>query len=177
MNNYAKEQTIVLEGFGLKLIRLTEDKIELVRNWRNNIEVQQYMEYRDYITPEMQKQWFSKINNDNNFYFLLNKDGKDIGLMDIKEVDYSKGEGEWGSLIWDTSLRNMHIGTKSKILMADFAFDDLGLNILKTNVLESNTRSIRVNSKFGFIQVANRKYLLSKEDYYKHRTEILENLR
>ena len=30
------------------------------------------MEYKDYITPEMQSAWFRKINNDNNFYFIIN---------------------------------------------------------------------------------------------------------
>lgn len=176
MNNLIKEEKTELEGWGVKLTRLTEDKIELVRTWRNKPEVQQYMEYRNYITSEMQKQWFPKINNDENFYFILSKDGKDIGLMNIKDIDYTKGEGESGSLIWDMSFRNMHIGTKSKILLTDFAFDYLKLNTLRATILENNVRSIRLNLKFGYIQVAEGKYLLLKENYYKNRTDILNNL-
>lgn len=42
MNNLIKEEKTELEGWGVKLTRLTEDKIELVRTWRNKPEVQQY---------------------------------------------------------------------------------------------------------------------------------------
>lgn len=177
MDNLLKKEKIELEGWGIKLTRLTEDKIEFVRDWRNKPEVQQYMVFRDYITPEMQKQWFSRISNSNNFYFILSKDGKDIGLINIKDIDYSKGEGESGSLIWDVSFRNMQIGTKSQILLTDFAFDSLKLNRLKATILENNVRSARLYLKFGYAQVAERKYLLLKENYYKHRIDILNKLK
>ena len=39
------------EKYGITLKRLTVDKIELVRNWRNDPKISQYMEFRDYITP------------------------------------------------------------------------------------------------------------------------------
>ena len=47
------------EKYGVKLERLTADKIELVRNWRNDPKISQYMEFRDHITAEMQKKWFA----------------------------------------------------------------------------------------------------------------------
>jgi hypothetical protein len=55
------------EKYGVKLERLTADKIELVRNWRNDPKISQYMEFRDHITAEMQKKWFASVDNENNY--------------------------------------------------------------------------------------------------------------
>ncbi|MDZ7743378.1 MAG: hypothetical protein U5Q03_16975 [Bacteroidota bacterium] len=41
--------------YGISLNRLKEDDIELVRKWRNSRKINQFMEYREEITPEMQK--------------------------------------------------------------------------------------------------------------------------
>lgn len=80
---------IIIRDYGVELHQLTEDKIELVRNWRNSDKISRYMEYREYITIEMQKQWFTKINqSDNQFYFIIMVDGKEIGLINIKNVDW-----------------------------------------------------------------------------------------
>lgn len=94
-------QDLVLEGYGVKLKRLTHDKIELLRQWRNDPKIQQYMIYRETITPEMQEKWFQKINNDHNFYFIIEYEGKEIGCVNIKDVDYEKKCGEPGIFIYD----------------------------------------------------------------------------
>jgi len=60
-----------LSKYGVKLHRLREEDIELVRTWRNSPLIRQYMEFRDEITPEMQKEWFLSINNNENYYFII----------------------------------------------------------------------------------------------------------
>jgi len=62
---------MVLSNYDITLVRLTYDQLELVRNWRNDPKISQYMEFRDYITPEMQIKWFNKVNNRNNYYFVI----------------------------------------------------------------------------------------------------------
>ncbi|GAK91041.1 hypothetical protein JCM19297_2486 [Nonlabens ulvanivorans] len=42
----------------IKLIPLTEDKLELVRAWRNSTEVSSYMYTESIITAEQQLNWF-----------------------------------------------------------------------------------------------------------------------
>ena len=49
---------LVLNGYGITLSRLTEDKIETVRKWRNSEKIRQFMVYQKEITQEQQKQWF-----------------------------------------------------------------------------------------------------------------------
>ncbi len=162
--------------YGLKLSRLTEDKIEMIRQWRNSPEIQQYMIYRDHITSEMQKAWFARINNEHNYYFLLSLDGREIGVMNLKDIDYQAKTAEKGSLIWDISLRGKGIGTKANVMILDFAFNDLELNSVRIEILPENIRSIKANIKFGFIhcaEISSKLYILTKENYYKHRQEIV----
>ena len=47
--------------YDIILERLTLDKIELVRNWRNDPKISQYMDFKEYISPEMQLNWFIKL--------------------------------------------------------------------------------------------------------------------
>ena len=140
----------VLEGYGVKLRRLTEDKIELVRKWRNDPKIQQYMEYREYITPEMQKAWFKKIDNDNNFYFIIEYQGKEIGVINIKNVDYERKTGEPGIFIYDDACLNLDVGIRASLCQNDFIWNVLNLEWLHGHVLKSNKRAVRMNALFGY---------------------------
>jgi len=62
---------VELNSYGITLQRLNINKIELIRNWRNDPKISQYMFSKDFITSEMQLEWFNKINNEFNFYFIL----------------------------------------------------------------------------------------------------------
>lgn len=72
-------------GNDIILHRLTEDKIELVRYWRNYPKIQQYMDYCEHITAEQQKRWFASINNDKNYYFIVEMNGREIGFVNINK--------------------------------------------------------------------------------------------
>ena len=74
---------IKLEKYGVTLKQLTHDKIELVREWRNDPKISQYMEYREYITSEMQEKWFEETNNDKNYFFLIEFEGKEIDRKSV----------------------------------------------------------------------------------------------
>jgi RimJ/RimL family protein N-acetyltransferase len=172
----------VIENYGVRLKRLTEDKIELVRQWRNDPRVSQYMEYREIITPEMQKKWFSKIDNELNYYFIVEVDGVEIGLINIRDVDYSKGEGEPGFFIWDERYLNSDYSFRAELCILDFAFDLLNLKRLVAHVLKDNIRAIKFNKVFGFNlsqnqdSVYNQEYTLEFDNYRKHKEKIVKYL-
>ena len=98
------DQNLTLTGYGVTLRRLTHDKIEKLRQWRNDPKIQQYMNYREYITSEMQERWFQTINNDNNLYFIIEYEGKEVGIINIKDIDYENKRGERGIFIYDDDL-------------------------------------------------------------------------
>lgn len=172
-----------IRKFDIILRRLTEDKIELLRHWRNHPKIQQFMEYREEITPAQQKAWFERINNDRNFYFLIEEDGKEIGCINIRDIDYERGEGEPGVFIWDDDCLNGTTSFKAAIALSDFAFETLKLNKMIIHVLSDNKRAISFNKSFGYVlspsqeEVYNKEYTLTKDRYEIFKSRIIKYLK
>lgn len=172
----------LLEGYGVILKRLTEDKIELVRSWRNDPKVSQFMEYRKYITSEEQLKWFHRINNSNNFYYLIVVDNTEIGLINIRDINYSEGFGEPGIFIWDDRFLNSDISFRSAFVLTDFAFNDLKLSKMIVHVLSDNIRAIKYNKAYGYRLSPNQEkqysqeYTLEKDRYLKCKDKIIKYL-
>lgn len=144
------DQNLTLTGYGVTLRRLTHDKIEMLRQWRNDPKIQQFMIYREYITPEMQEKWFEKINNDNNFYFIIVYEGREVGMINIKDVDYEKKTGEPGMFLYDDNLWNSDVGMRASLCHSDFVWNTLGLETMYIHVVASNTRALQYNLLFGY---------------------------
>jgi UDP-4-amino-4,6-dideoxy-N-acetyl-beta-L-altrosamine N-acetyltransferase len=170
------------QRYDVLLERLTLDKIELVRNWRNDPKISQYMDFREYITSEMQLNWFNKINNDNNYYFIVIYKNENIGLTNIKDIDYIKKCGEPGLFIYKDEYLNTDVGFRIALCYSDFAFDYLNLEYLSGHVLSNNKRSIRFSKALGYIipeDQADKMKLsgfLTKERYLEHKEKIIKLL-
>lgn len=92
--------------YGIDLILLKHEDIELVRQWRNHPSVVKNHEYQEYITPEMQEKWFQSIQNMHNLYFIVVYQGKKIGVVNAKNIDWDKGECESGIFFPDGKYAN-----------------------------------------------------------------------
>ncbi|MDP2722968.1 MAG: GNAT family N-acetyltransferase [Bacteroidales bacterium] len=163
---------MIVQKGNLVFRRLTIDDLELVRNWRNSSHINQYMEYRDYITPEMQERWFNSINNQNNLYFIFEFNDEKIGVFNGKDIDWEKGIMETGIFIAEEKYLNTELP-----LMAVFTFGELGLRVFNmtsyAHMLKSNKRAIRFNKLLGFElcegqdTLDNQLYKLNKESFFK----------
>ena len=162
-----------IQKYGVTLKRLTKNEIELVRQWRNDPSIAKYMSFRDHITKDMQKKWFASINDDNNFYFIIEVFNKKIGLINIKNVDYSEKMGEGGIFIYDPSYQNDYLPYRASLALCDFSFYQLGLERIKAHILKNNRRAIRYNKSLGYVlqsgqdEKENQLYIQTKEDYEK----------
>lgn len=173
------EGSIILQDFGVLLRQLTHDKIEMVRQWRNDPKIRQYMEFREEITPEMQERWFQKVSTSGkDYYFIIEVDGKEIGLINVRDIDFDMRQGEPGIFIWDDAFVNSDFSFRSSLCLLDFAFDKLGLVKLKSHILKDNSRAIAFNKVWGYElspgqeDVVNQEYILSKEAYEKTRKRL-----
>lgn len=172
----------IVEGYGVTLRRLTSDKIELLRHWRNHPKIQKYMEYREEITPEQQIAWFNRIDNENNYYFIIEIEGKEIGCINIRDIDYEKGEGEPGIFIWDDDYLKGKISYHAGLCMGDFLYDKLGLRRCVIHILSNNQRSIHYHKSLGYKLsenqegIFNQEYSRTREDYHLVRDELKSRL-
>lgn len=153
-------QDLTLQGYGVTLRRLTHDKIEMVRQWRNDPKISQYMFFKDYITPEMQEAWFQKINNDNNFYFIIEYEGKEIGLINIKDIDWEKKCGETGVFVYDDLYLNSDIAYRAHLVIFDYIFIDMRLKYTISHIMGDNIRAQRFASFLGGTEVVNNEYYI-----------------
>lgn len=164
------ENIQVLQDYGVTLHRLTHDKIEMLRCWRNDPKIQQYMFYRDYITPQMQETWFAKTNNRHNFYFIIEFDGKEIGLINVKDVDYEKLTGESGVFIYDDKYLNSDVAYRAHLVMFDFIYGTLGLKSTYSHIIGDNLRALRfmyfLGGKAQSEEPQNTAYILYTDDYF-----------
>lgn len=160
-----------ISNYGVTLRRLTKDKIEMVRNWRNDPKIVQYMEYKEYITPEMQEKWFEKINNEENYYFIIVVNEKEIGLINIRDINYNKLEGEAGIFIYHDEFYNSTISFQASFVLYDFCFETLKMKRVLAHILKDNKRAIKFNKMIGYKiaieqdDVYNQLYYLNKKDY------------
>lgn len=164
---------MIVEKYGVCLKRLTKKDIEQVRIWRNHPSIQQHMDYQEHITPHMQEAWFNNINNQYNFYFLIQYQKKNIGVIHMSDIDYKKKIAKSGIFIGDLTYQNTFIPVCASLCLCDLKFHLFQL--VKTNAKVSSTNLIaqKYNTNLGFVSCLNQKrtdflqYTLTKQNYLK----------
>ncbi len=141
---------VIESKYGITLTRLTIEDIELVRKWRNSPEISKYMEFRDYISKNMQEKWFNSLDNKTSYFFIPIYKSEKIGLVDIKNIDWHEKTGEAGIFISNLQLQNTHIPFAANLAVFDFDFYELGLKTITAHIVRSNARAIKFNKAFGF---------------------------
>lgn len=172
---------LTLEQYGVKLVRLGPDDLELVRGMRNRPDIAAFMEYRETISPKEQKDWFDKINNKYNYYFVIVYGGKKIGLINAKNYDATQGFGEGGIFIWDNDYIDSFVPVLATLCLLNFAFYAIKLcEKSRARVLRSNIRAIQYNKQIGYKllpgqeNVENQLYELTLADYEKSAARLMK---
>ena len=168
-----------IQKYGVTLKRITEDDIELLRQWRNSEHVNRYMEYREYITPEMQHKWFRSINNYNNFYYLIIHKGENVGLINEKNIDRDgDGTSESGLFIANEKYKKTHIPLLASLILIELNFNVLGGKASYIRTLRENKEAIAYNQSLGYElcegqeEVENQKYELTRERFLEKTAKI-----
>lgn len=141
---------MVIEKYGIRLESITPSDLELIRYWRNKDHVRLNMHYRGIITEAMQSKWYQGMNKANNIYFIMAQGDCKIGLINLKEIDRSKGIAEAGIFIGDTKQLNSFAPIPATIALMEFAFDVLKLNKLLAKVASDNEKAVLFNEALGY---------------------------
>jgi RimJ/RimL family protein N-acetyltransferase len=164
---------MIITGFGVTLVRLQHQDIELLRQHRNSNAISQFMALRTKISKQQQEKWFKGIDNKFNNYFLIHYDDKAIGLIYGADINWEKKEtGNGGVFIWEEGAFETHAPLGASMLLTEVSFL-LGMERTYIKVLSTNLRAIAYNQNLGYQilsqqeEVINQKYFLDKENYYR----------
>lgn len=163
---------LTIKQYGVTLHRIAETDLELVRYWRNQSDIANFMEYKNFISPIAQKKWFQSINNKLNYYFIIEFEQKKVGLINVKNYDRLAGFGEGGIFIWDKNYLGSFAAVYSSLCLLNFML--LKVNVCsksRVRILKDNDRAINYNKLLGYKllpnqdDVLNQLYELDKNDY------------
>ncbi|MBP8033107.1 MAG: hypothetical protein KAZ71_00850 [Bacteroidia bacterium] len=175
---------MIIEKYGIKLIRLKQEDIELVRLKRNSLDINELMHDRVIISFEMQYKWFQSINNIYNNYFIIIYNNEKIGLVNGKNSDYEKRQSEGGMFIWEQKYWGTVIPALCSVIMSDFTFLITGFNKNYIKILRSNDNAINYNKQLGYVftndfisDQETQWYVLTKDNYIKKMLKLRNGIR
>ncbi len=134
----------------LKLRLLTENDLKMVMEWRMMPEVTKYMYTDPQLDMNQQMDWFSKITLDDTcIHWIIEYDGKPIGLYCIADIDRVNKHCDWAYYIADVSYRGKHIGRNVECGMYDYMFDALKMHKAYVDVFTWNDFVVGLHLKYG----------------------------
>jgi RimJ/RimL family protein N-acetyltransferase len=171
---------MIVRQYGVTYQRLRPEHLEILRYWRNQEYIRNTMQFKDYITPAMQLKWFEKINNKFNYYFIIEHEGKKVGLINCKDTEPDSRVAEGGIFIWEKNYWGTPIPAFASLTLLQAVFE-----IFKTGeasvatVACDNKRALEFNFMLGY-EIKDKtpdgnyyKLYLSKEKYMSHCKKLI----
>ncbi|WP_160060471.1 hypothetical protein [Psychromonas sp. L1A2] len=156
-----------LQGYGIELSEVTEDKIEKIRLWRNHPDIASVMLDKTEITPTQQLAWFDSLACKNDrLYLLISYKGEDIGMIsalsvtpnnvstDSKPQNLPLSQAEKiapGLYIEPNSkYKNSVLAFSPSLVFIEYLFKQGCCTELEAQVFEHNESAIRYNKMLGY---------------------------
>ncbi len=168
---------IIIEYENIKLRLLQEADLELVRNWRNQDHVSQFMEYRESIGSNDQKSWFEQLDKTRNLYFIIEVSELPIGVVNLKDIHWEQGAAEAGVFVGQVDFMGGISPIFSVLVLMQFAFRCLSLQVLSAKISNKNTNAIQFNHQLGYRLTTTLnnefgKYECSSGDFYSPQSQV-----
>lgn len=160
-----------ISRYGITLERLTGETTELVRQWRNDRKIMRFMFYKGEITPEMQREWFASIDNEQNFFFLIYVKNDPVGLINISSIDWENKTAYTGLFIYEDRYLGTDVPVSASLAMLDVFFLLFDIQSVYAKVKGNNKVAHQYNTSLGFARTKKiefglgYEYMLHKEVY------------
>lgn len=145
------KENFVFNGMLLKnFVNASIEDKEMVRECRNDDRVRKWMYSDEIISQEEHFNFIENLQKDNkNFYWMVYKDEKFIGVISLNNIDIKNKNAYLG--IYSNPFCEMK--NKGSLLincLKEVAFDIVELHSLKLEVIENNKRAVDFYKKIGF---------------------------
>lgn len=153
-------------------IRPIEEKdLKMLLEWRNSERIHLVMLTDHKITWEEHVAWFER-NKDNNpaRNLIFEFKGRPVGYIGYTEYDEEKKICSPGAYLGRTDVP-IDVGYSLFRIAIDYAFVELGMRFLRTEVMESNRRALKLDQMLGYRVVGSNSVLKDGKQVY---TFVLE---
>ncbi len=137
-----------------------EDMVQIA-HWINDPAINQYLGAYRPMSLEQEWEWYDRLTkkgtDDFVFFLETNDDKRFIGTMGLHSVNHRAQVATTGAMIGYTDAHGKGYGTDAKMQLLHWAFTELNLRKVMSNVLAVNPRSLRYLEKTGYRVVGTRK--------------------
>lgn len=134
----------------LPILNASEFIQNKIRHLRNQEDVRKYMYTSHEISEEEHKLWLDSLKgNKKQSVFVVMLEDEPAGVVSLNNINSVHKHADWAFYI-DGMLQGKGLGSRIEFWMLDHAFNEVGLEKLNCEVLETNPSVIKMHQKFGF---------------------------
>lgn len=144
-----------LRSFGndaLRLRLIEESDLHETLSWRNRDEARVWFKTSTPLTYEQHSNWFRQRyqQNDNDFLFVVEAEGKLVGQASVYDIDRQTRCAEVGRFLAAPEGAGKGYISRACAQLLLVCWNELNLDYVFLEVIESNDRAIGLYSKHGF---------------------------
>jgi len=131
---------------------LSDKERTMVLEWRNDPEIRKWMRNRQPISLKEHQRFIASLQrSEEKRYFVVKESEEYIGVVDFTDINRNQKSAFFGVYANPTSKKR-GLGSKLLASLINYAKEELGLKLLRLEVLKSNEKAIALYKKFGFIE-------------------------
>jgi len=145
----------------LKAPSSTQKKIRLLRNQED---VRKFMYTSHEISEAEHNNWLGSLDgNPKQEVFVVMLEDEPVGVVSLNAINETNKTADWAFYI-DGQFQGKGLGSLIEFKLLDYAFNNVGLEKLNCEVLESNPLVIKMHQKFGFSIEGIRRKNIAKDE-------------
>ncbi len=135
-----------IEGIFVYLRSVETKDAETILKWRTDPIISKYLHNTENDKYKQVKWIEEQRKRQNDFYFIImSKDEIPLGTIGLYNIDTNNSSAEFGRWICLSPLA----AVESAILIHEFGFNMLGLNIILTRTVKENVAVVNFHKRFG----------------------------
>lgn len=148
-----------VHGQALALVPTLEEHLDACRRWLNDPAVTRYLTLSFGMNDAMERAWYEAAQeNPRVVQWSIELGGRHIGQAGIEDIDWVCRTGTTGLFIGSVEHWRKGIATAVMMRRARFAFEQLNLLALFTEIFVRNEGSLRAAQRAGYVEYGRRPY-------------------
>ncbi|MBV9599597.1 MAG: GNAT family N-acetyltransferase [Chloroflexi bacterium] len=143
-----------LAGPTVTLAPIKPEHLEHYVDWFADSLVTRFLNHVQAFTLQQEHEWLDRVSrSETEVAWGIFVEGRHIGGAAVSQIDWRSRRGMTGIFIGDRNWWGRGVATEAMTLRTRYAFEELGLEKLITQVVEGNVASRRALEKVGYATV------------------------